>query len=295
MKSLWETTKLKKARLRLCCGKKGTIITHNILFCGALLTFLSLSACATAPAPSWTQAGFTETRYQTPLFTLYGAEHLTKARAPVTIYIEGDGTAFITRSQPSTDPTPKSFLVRHWALAGKAANRVYLARPCQFIKRMACTPAVWQEARLSKDVIASLDAALNQIKARAHITTKAPSLHLVGFSGGGAAALLLAAKRSDIASVVTIASPLNQQVFTDWHGLSPMTGSLDPATTLEKTAPIPQTHYIGTDDPVIPLTLWEKIAVGTPLERACTVSVQGATHAGPWPKSPVLKDCKDAN
>jgi pimeloyl-ACP methyl ester carboxylesterase len=54
-------------------------------------------------------------------------------------------------------------------------------------------------------------------------------LTLVGYSGGGTIAVLLAARRSDVAEVITVAANLDVGYWTQRDGLSPLTGSLDPA------------------------------------------------------------------
>src|SRR3546814_2839304 len=65
---------------------------------------------------------------------------------------------------------------------------------------------VWTSARFSDGVIVSMSDALDRLKEEAG----ASSLDLVGYSGGGGVAVLLAARRRDVVSIVTIAGNLDQ-------------------------------------------------------------------------------------
>jgi hypothetical protein len=57
---------------------------------------------------------------------------LTDTRAPLDLYIEGDGFAWLSRSEPSLDPTPRAATGLALAAVDSASNVAYLARPCQF-------------------------------------------------------------------------------------------------------------------------------------------------------------------
>ena len=51
----------------------------------------------------------------------------------VTIYIEGDGFAWVSRRQPSTNPTPVNPLALRLAATDPSPAVAYLARPCQYV------------------------------------------------------------------------------------------------------------------------------------------------------------------
>ena len=67
---------------------------------------------------------------------------------------------------------------------------------------------------------------------------------------------LVAARRSDVAALVTLAAPLDLADWAQWHGASPLAGSLDPA---DVTLPpgLVQLHVLGRFDKVVPPALGE--------------------------------------
>ena len=76
----------------------------------------------------------------------------------LTVYIEGDGFAWATRSRPSFNPTPKRPMGLELALGHPGGNVAYLARPCQFVGETefrGCTPLAWTHARFSEAAVAS--------------------------------------------------------------------------------------------------------------------------------------------
>ena len=96
------------------------------------------------------------------------------------------------------DPTPVNPLALQLALRDPSGAAVYLARPCQFVAapdKRECARAYWTEQRFSPAVIAASLEAISQLKQR----YGAQRLVLVGYSGGGAVASLVAAQRGDVA------------------------------------------------------------------------------------------------
>ncbi|MBI1261446.1 MAG: alpha/beta hydrolase [Rhizobiales bacterium] len=167
------------------------------------------------------------------------------------IYIEGDGLAYISRSKPSRDPTPVDPLTLKLALADPRPGVAYLARPCQFTggdKARNCYNDLWTISRYSPDVVAASMAAIDQLVAR----MGARHIALVGYSGGGVIALLVAAQRQDVAWVTTVASPLDVDAFTTYHKVARMSGSLNPVDAADRLATLPQIHYVGADDEIVP-------------------------------------------
>jgi hypothetical protein len=171
----------------------------------------------------------------------------------LTVYIEGDGFAWMTRSKPSTDPTPINLLALKLALrhaeVSKSMPMAYLARPCQFVREAdsACAVGYWTRDRFSEEVIESTSQALDQLKAHFQVE----QLVLIGYSGGGAVATLVAAQRADVVRLVTVAGNLDHQVWTQLHGISPLTGSLNPADKWLNLSHILQLHLVGSNDKVI--------------------------------------------
>lgn len=170
---------------------------------------------------------------------------------PLIVYIEGDGLAFLSAVRISDDPTPKDPLALKLALRDPRPNVVYIARPCQFVtgpNRRNCSYAYWTFARYNERVIASVDSAVTALRAEAN----APGVLLYGYSGGGAVAALLAARRTDVVRLTTIAGVLDHARWTSMDGMTPLDASLNPPDVAAALEKIPQLHYSGAEDTVVP-------------------------------------------
>lgn len=225
----------------------------------ALLTLLV--GCAALPTPDerahtasklaaerdWAAQTLETERFQLRAYLPRAIPHDTLA-----VYLEGDGFAWLTSTRPSTDPTPLTPVALQLALAQPSGAAAYLARPCQFIATQpACSRDYWTDARFAPEVVDSLDQAVDQLKAR----VGARQLILVGYSGGGALALLLAAQRDDVARVITVAGNLDPQAWTTHHRLQPLTRSLNPADQQQVLAGTRQQHLAGGRDRIVPAAL----------------------------------------
>lgn len=193
------------------------------------------------------------------------------------VYIEGDGLAWANRRTPSVDPTPRDLLVLRLALRDPAPKVLYLARPCQFTQAAVpgCDPNMWTFGRYSQAVVSSLNRALDQAKAE----LGAKRLHLVGYSGGGALAVLVAASRKDVADILTVAANLDTAAWTTHHQISPLTGSLNPADQARQISALPQTHLCGAQDTVVPPFLCRRFLdrMGRPATARC-MELGGVDH-----------------
>lgn len=169
----------------------------------------------------------------------------------LTVYIEGDGFAWVDRHNPSFAPTPVDPVGLRLAVADAAAGSVYLARPCQYTQGPAfkgCDPRYWGSHRFAPEVIETMDRAVEQLKNK----YAAAELVLVGYSGGAAVAALLAARRNDVAALVTVAGTLDTQVWTQQQRVSPLEASLNPKDVASRVAHLKQWHFIGEKDAVMP-------------------------------------------
>ncbi|WP_232478243.1 alpha/beta hydrolase [Pseudomonas alkylphenolica] len=206
------------------------------------------------------------------------ASHKQQNAARLRIYLEGDGHAWATPTQPSIDPSPRQLLVAQLAL-DDPTPALYLGRPCQFLSVSTCTPEMWTNRRFSEEVIASLDQALDLLKAR----YRNQDFELVGYSGGAAVALLLAARRDDIAQIQTLAGNLSPTEWVRIHQLSPLRGSLEPLQYRQRLASIPQRHLFGSEDRVIPSAIegFYRRQLGP---AACleTLVIPGVSHETGW-------------
>ncbi len=248
----------------------------------ALLLALTLAACSDprqAADRIAAQAGFTATDIQTTPFRLR-AWRRPGQDVTLRVYIEGDGHAWRTIDTPSDDPTPWAPVALDLAARDPGQAVAYLARPCQYVRDdPACEVADWTDRRYSEAVVRSVDQALDSLKREAG----AHRLELVGFSGGGAIAALAAMRRTDVASLRTVAANLDTAAWTAAHGVSPLTGSLNPADTAPLLADLPQVHFVGAEDSNVGLAVTRAFVRRIGPTRCVRVQVEpGLEHTGDW-------------
>lgn len=171
--------------------------------------------------------------------------HQTGRQTVLHVYIEGDGRPWKTRTVIALDPSPREPLMLR-LMQMDSAESLYLGRPCYFqTNDPQCAPLWWTHARYSERVVNSMNAALDQAKGAAS------QIVLLGHSGGGTLAMLMAAKRTDVSAVITLAGNLNVAAWTQHHDYSPLSQSLDPAEAPPLPAKIQQWHYLGDKDHVV--------------------------------------------
>lgn len=232
----------------------------------AFLLSFCLCACATqtvqVPKP------YQYKEIQTPAFTLAAWVKEDSKTAPFHIYIEGDGRAYTNSGFPSSNPTPKNSLMRQMAFKDEAPNVAYIARPCQFVRDPVCSQKDWTIARFSPRAVASMASAIEKVSG-------ARPVEIVAYSGGALLSGLVIVNYPEIKvkQWTTYAGLLNHSSWTKYKRLAPLTKSLD----LEKLPNVPQMHYAGKKDKVIPVTLsvlWTN--------NQNLVIVPNATHQGPF-------------
>lgn len=167
------------------------------------------------------------------------------------VYVEGDGTPWITRRRVAADPTPRRPLMLK-LMRLDPGPAIYLGRPCHFGAMKRCEPTHWTGGRYSTTVVESMAAALRRTRQalgwRGEIT-------LVGHSGGGVLAMLLASRVPETSAVVTLAANLNIGRWTRLHGYSPLSGSLDPSVAAPLPRRIRQIHVVGGRDRNVPASI----------------------------------------
>lgn len=181
----------------------------------------------------------------------------------LTIYIEGDGLAWINSSLASPDPTPMTPLGLTLALRHPKGAAVYLARPCQYVEgedAQGCSPQYWTNRRFAPEVVDATSQAIDLLKQQ----FQAKQLVLVGYSGGGAVAALVAARRHDVSLLVTVAGNLDHRVWTEQHHATLLTGSLNPADAWEQLQDVSQLHFVGGKDLVVGREVAESFARNFP-------------------------------
>lgn len=226
------------------------------------------------------RAGWEKSYLPTKNFTLTAYRRGARPGAPLNLYIEGDGAAWIDRSWRSDDPTPKDPLVLELAVQDPGANVAYLARPGQYVAAGTPRgdPAYWSHRRFSPEVVAALGEAADILK----VKSGAEKINLVGYSGGAALAVLLAAERDDILSLRTVAGNLDPAAVNRRHQVDPPAGSLDPLAAAEKIKGLPQRHFVGADDAVVPPVAARNFLARQGGDRRRLVVVPRAGHSRGW-------------
>jgi len=163
------------------------------------------------------------------------------------LYIEGDGLPWVTSNTISPNPTPINPLGLKLFLKDFHQCKLYLARPCQYVKSSMCRVKYWTSGRFSNEVIESFNEALDKIKKVSQVS----SFRLFGYSGGGAVATLLADRRDDVSTLVTICGNLDIKEWASEHYLTPLKGSLNPADFAKRLSKINQIHLIGGKDEIV--------------------------------------------
>lgn len=210
----------------------------------------------------------------------YVPRHVTPAPV-LTVYVEGDGLAWLSPSDPSSDPTPIHPLALNLALAQPEGNAAYLGRPCQYgpAESVSCGMPFWTNRRFAPEVIEATNQGVEALKRR----FQAHRLILVGYSGGGAVAALVASRRRDVVGLVTVAGNLDPQAWGKWHRLQALSGSLSPVEEVTALASVPQWHFVGGKDENIPPALVEAFAARFPAgQRPHVVTVPGFDHQCCW-------------
>lgn len=187
---------------------------------------------------------------ETKEFAITAYTRLSRPGADLTVYVEGDGSAWLSPKQLSTDPTPARPLVLQMAALDPARNVAYLARPGQYAPGLlpGCDPLYWSDRRFSPEVVEAMNEAVEWLRDRAG----SGRVHLIGYSGGAAIAVLIASRRGDVASLRTVAGNLDTEAVNCHHGVSPLSGSLNPIDEAERLRGLPQRHFAGAKDTVVP-------------------------------------------
>ena len=202
----------------------------------------------------------------------------------LTVFIEGDGAVWPRPSVPPADPTPDNPLalrmaVSHLAQPSQPGEVVaYMARPCQYLQSevlASCPVQWWTTGRLGAAPLALLNERLDQLKLKA----PGAALRLVGYSGGGAVAALLAEQRRDIACLVTVAAPLDTDAWTRAKNVSPLSGSRNPTDSAAALRGLPMTHFSGAADSVVPAGTNQRFMAAA---QTVETPLQGFNHDSQW-------------
>jgi len=256
------------------------LVTTLMCGCSTMPLFIGRSSIADSIA---VEAGFSKEYVKAGSFTLMTYQKFNGPSDKISIYIEGDGRAWETKHELSDDPTPSNPVALRLAAVDPANNVAYIARPGQYSPSGIpdCDSKYWSGRRLATEVVESMDSVIDILKEK----SGAKYLELVGYSGGGAIAVLVAATRHDVVALRTVAGNLDTRAFCKYHHVSPLDGSMNPLDVAQKVAHIPQRHFVGSKDKIVPSAIAEsfiKMEGDKDYERITVVD--GVSHSDGWQK-----------
>ena len=167
------------------------------------------------------------------------------------VYLEGDGQPWLQGLRPAIDPTTHNSLILP-LMAMDQSPALYLGRPCYngHAQDLGCDPRIWTSARYSREVVDAMANALESFcKAYGY-----QHIVLIGHSGGGSLAMLLAQRLPQTQLVITLAGNYDIDAWADYHHYLRLTESLNPAQ--QPPTGIPEWHFLGEQDTVIPPKLF---------------------------------------
>ena len=214
-------------------------------------------ACASPAARLHRQAdqqGFQTLELPVPGFVLQAFQYLpANSFQRLHVYLEGDGRPWERGRMPSSEPTTHDSVVLP-LMAIDAAPSLYLARPCYngHAADVGCHPALWTQARYGQIVVDAMTAALRAFCERHQVR----ELVLIGHSGGGSLAMLLAERLPQSRAIVTLAGNYDIDVWADHHGYWRLNDSLNPARQIDRG--LPEWHILAREDRIVPPVLFEQ-------------------------------------
>lgn len=180
-------------------------------------------------------------------------------RGPVHVYLEGDGRAWRGR-RPPRDPTPMRPMGLRLAARDPAPSVLWIGRPCMYLDEPAdlgCGTQWWTSHRYASEVVEALDAVVSSLAGGRELV-------LIGHSGGGALAVLIAARRDDVVGLMTAAAPLDLSYWAENGRMTPLYGSLNPIAVAHLLAQLPQRHHAGERDQVVPRDVISRFVAAIP-------------------------------
>lgn len=256
------------------------------IFCCSLLLYANFSFADSSKrwaemAAAGTVHDFRQIKFTVPPFYLSGLiKGNSSSNENLMVYIEGDGLVKTNSGNTTRDPSPIQPLAYELSLLDPASKILYLARPGQFQSENTSMPPkkYWTNARYAPEVIDAMDQAIDQAKK----SLNAEYIHLTGFSGGAAIATLLAESRNDVKTLTTVAGLLDTDWWTTSNNYTPLTGSLNPATSAYTIANLPQIHFAGLHDTIISPLMPIRFKAHMPAATNIIIETQPCGHHDGW-------------
>jgi len=250
-----------------------------------LVIFTVLTVClgACATPTSRIQEYAKSQDFQQSVVDTHGFAHLvftgnlSNARNVLHVYLEGDGSPWKYRVVTMPDPTPRNTLMLRLMALDDSAS-AYVGRPCYngHAGQDGCDSSLWTSGRYSQPVVHSMAAVINQLVDRHRFA----EVKLIGHSGGGALAMLIARRVPATTHVITLAANLDIDAWTTHHGYSRLFTSLNPAKQPPLPARILQWHLLGGRDSSIPPAIVQRFVREQP--NALGILVQNFSHSCCW-------------
>jgi pimeloyl-ACP methyl ester carboxylesterase len=273
-------------------GVRAPALFLCLLFCLSACNSLSIlqsregRADAIAKQNKWRAAAYHTKQFKIVAYqpAHFGQRQNAPRDGALNVYIEGDGAAYVAGRQ-ARNPTPSNPLTLNLAILDPNPDTIYLARPCQYLSPQeltGCSPAYWASHRYAAEVVAALSSAID--KAKREIGRQ--RVRIFGYSGGGTLAVLIAANRNDVVAITTLSANLDHETWTRQDNLTPLYGSLNAADFATKTAHIPQVHFYGEKDDIVPPSITKAYMSRVPGQSAVrAIGIQGANHDCCWVQS----------
>ena len=241
--------------LKIDIDLKANYLSRSILKGLSILLVTLLSSCQSNVRPVSLPDGLRAEKIVTSSHQHFLVKQFQPNRTlDLHVYIEGDGTPWIARYVMAKDPTPRYPLLLG-AMQRDKQDSLYLGRPCYFnhvelgIADAHCSAILWTGARYSDAVVTSMVEALRTTLAASPLYAR---VTLIGHSGGGTLAMLMAARMPEVTQLVTIAANLDVDAWTEGHHFSRLNESLNPAEIIKVATPAKQLHFGGALDTQVP-------------------------------------------
>lgn len=96
-------------------------------------------------------------------------------------------------------------------------------------------------------------------------------------------AAILAGQRGDVRSLRSVAGNLDHAEHSRVHDVSQLGNSLNPPQYAERLARVPQYHFIGGQDKIVPRSIYDAYVGALPAQNCTSYKiVDGAGHDSGW-------------